>query len=209
MRREILIILSFLIGLPSFAEPQYPQVKSNAFIEAIAQRGAECRLLTRWQALSLRAMALEDRKRFTPQQRSGIDAAIRNQLASMTCKSDSLTVWVDAAREGFETEMLAPYLIVYQSLAKMPDPPQTFSAVSLRTDYAPVLEMIDTKLKEFETSGRVAEGGKPWPNYIERTKDAALGFVSSLENDGGDQAAAWIAQSALIVESWYEEETSE
>lgn len=209
MRPGILAIFSFLIGPLALANPQDSQVKSNAFIEAVAQRGNECGLLVEWQGLSLRAMALEDRKRFTREQHSGVEAAIQDQLANMTCDSESLTVWIDAARQGFEIELLSPYLIVYQSLAKMSDPPQTFSAISLRTDYTPIIESIDRKLTELEASGRAAEGGKSWPDYIERTAGAAFGFVASLEDDGGDQAAAWIAQSALIVESWYEQETVE
>jgi hypothetical protein len=117
-----------------------------------------------------------------------------------------LTLWIDGARKGFDTEMLPPYLVAYKALAGMEEPPRVFSATALRLDKQPVLAAIDAKLTELAASGRLAEGGKTWPDYIEDTSVAILEFTQELESEGGDQAAAWIAQSARIVETWYEDE---
>ena len=123
------------------------------------------------------------------------------------CDAERLTVWIEGARDGFDLEMLPPYLVAYQTLAEMDAPPMVFSATTLRLDQAPVLAAIETKLAELEASGRLAEGGKTWPVYIDDTSSAVRGFVDELGTEGGDQAAAWIAQSALIVGVWYSEET--
>lgn len=207
MRKAILMgVLACAIVGPLHAEPIPSQVQSNALIEAIAERGLECGQLKRWQNLSLRALALEDRRRWDAHKRGKLEAARSDQLADMDCESELMTAWIEAAREGFDYEMLPPYLIVYEAMAGMETPPHVFSAVSLRADRTPVIDAVHAKLDILSTSGRNAEGGKPWPEYIETTRDHALSFVSQLETEDGDVAAAWIAQSAMIVEAWYDEE---
>lgn len=204
------LIVASLIALaaPMVAagDPISQRVKSNALIETIAQRGQACGLLSDWEALSLKAMALEDRSRLDPEQQIQVGHVVQDKLSGMSCDDELLNVWIDGARRGFDTEMLPPYLVVYRTMATMEMPPKVFSATSLRRDYAPVLQAIDDKLSSLSTSGHLAEGGKPWPEYIAGTEQAAREFASSLESEGGDQAAGWIAQSALIVEAWFQEQ---
>jgi len=171
----------------------------------IAQRGAECGLLKEWEALSLHALSLQDREGWSDELLESLKAETARQMAETECDSEMLTLWIDASRPGFEAEMLPPYLVAYRTLAELGVPPHVFAGTALRLDKAPVIAAIDAKLAELAESGRPAEGGKPWPEYIDGTREAILQFVGQLEGEGGDQAAAWLAQSARIVETWYAE----
>jgi len=188
------------------ADPVPSKVRSGAFVEMVAQRGVECGLLKRWQDLSLRALSLQDRNGWAEEDVAALRAETARLVSATACDAESLTLWIEESRKGFDSEMLPPYLVAYKTLAEMDAPPRVFSATSLRLDKAPVLAAIDRKLEALAASGRPAEGGKPWPEYIDRTSAAILGFAGSLEAEGGDEAAAWIAQSGMIVEIWYEEE---
>ena len=199
-------LIALAMPLIASGDPISQRVDANALIETIAQRGQACGLLSNWEALSLKAMALEDRKRLEPDQQKQVGQVVQDKLYDMSCDNELLNVWIDGARRGFDTEMLPPYLVVYRTMATMEMPPKVFSATSLRQDHAPVLQAIENKLSSLSASGQLAEGGKRWPDYIAGTEQAAREFASSLETEGGDQAAAWIAQSALIVEAWFQEQ---
>lgn len=207
LKAAMAVLLVCTITSAASAERISSQVKSNALIEVIAERGLECNLLKRWQNLSLRALALEDRRRWDDEKRAQLATTRIAQGRYMSCDSEILNVWIEGARQGFDYEMLPPYLVVYETMASLDSPPHVFAAVSLRADRAPVLDAVRAELTALAASGRLAEGGKAWPEYIESTRAHALSFASQLEAEGGDQAAAWIAQSAMIVETWYDEET--
>lgn len=204
--RPMLCALALSLTSPvAIADTPPPQVRSGAFVEMIATRGVECGHLKAWQGHALKALALEDRKAWGADLIASLRVETEKLIADTECDAEALTVWIEAAREGFDSEMLPPYLVVYKTLAEMEFPPRVFLATSLRLDPAPVIAAIDAKLEDLAASGRKAEGGKDWPDYIVDTEAAVLEFVDSLEAEGGDQAAAWIAQSALIIEAWYQE----
>lgn len=202
--KPILCAMAFSMAGPIvIAETPPPKVRSGALVEMIATRGVDCGHLKSWQGHALHALALEDRKGWSAELVASLQTETARLIAETDCDAEILTVWIEGARKGFDTEMLPPYLVVYKTLATMEDPPRVFLATSLRLDPAPVVAAIDAKLLELAQSGRKAEGGKDWPDYIADTEAAVLEFVDSLEAEGGDQAAAWIAQSALVIEEWY------
>ena len=191
--------------LPALAAPVPANVRAAAFVEMIAVRGVDCGHLEIWQGQALRALALEDRRSWTASRVEALKAETARLLDETDCDSEALTVWIEGARAGFDYEMLPPYLVAYKTLSEMDSPPRVFLATSLRLDHTPVIAAIDTKLEILAASGRKAEGGKDWSVYAADTRAAVLDLSNSLEAEGGDQAAAWIAQSALIVEQWYSE----
>lgn len=204
--KPTLCALAIAVASPiALADPPPSQVQSGAFVEMIAARGVECGHLKVWQGHALRALALEDRKEWSVDLVASLRVETEKLIVDTECDAESLTVWIEAAQEGFDSEMLPPYLVLYKTLAEMESPPRVFQATSLRLDPTPVIAAIDAKLEELAASGRKAEGGKDWPDYIADTESAVLEFVDSLKAEGGDQAAAWIAQSALVIEAWYRE----
>ncbi|MCA8900523.1 MAG: hypothetical protein KDA53_04675 [Hyphomonas sp.] len=206
MKPLALLALALTACAASAADPVPPKVRSGAFVEMIAQRGVECGHLKQWQGLSLRALSLQDREGWPAEDVAALKAETARLASETACDAETLTLWIEGSRKGFDSEMLAPYLVAYKALAGMEAPPAVFTATALRLDKAPVVAAIDAKLEALAASGRPAEGGKPWPDYIDRTSTAVLEFAGSLEAEGGDRAAAWIAQSARIIEIWYEEE---
>ena len=205
LKNLVLCFAGASLAFAAHANPLPSRATSNALIETIARLGLDCGYLKRWESLSLRAMAHSDRERLADDQRPFVLSEIERLNAEMTCGSELLTAWIEAARQGFDYEMLPPYLVVYKTMAELDEPPRVFSATSLRLDRAPVIAAIEVRLKALEASGRPAEGGRPWPEYIEGVTAAATDFAEKIEAEGGDQAAAWIAQAAMIVELWYDE----
>lgn len=204
--KSILCAMTFSIAAPiAIAETSPPKVRSGAFVEMIATRGVECSHLKSWQGHALHALALEDRKAWSAELIGSLRVETARLVAETDCDAEILTVWIEGASKGFDAEMLPPYLVMYKTLAEMDNPPRVFLATSLRLDRAPVIAAIDAKLEELAASGRKAEGGKDWPVYKADTQAAVLEFVDALEAEGGDQAAAWIAQSAIVIEEWYKE----
>lgn len=205
MKYGLCATLLCLVSLPAIAQDVTPRVRSAALVEMIAQRGAACELLTNWQGLALRAASLEDRKNWTPEQVTSLKAETARLIENTECDSELLNVWIEGSSKGFDSEMLPPYLVAYKTLVEMEEPPHVFLATSLRLDHAPVIAAIDAKLEALAASGMKPEGGKTWPEYAEDTGEAIREFAQSLESEGGDQAGAWLAQSALIIEAWYRE----
>ncbi len=193
------------------AEPVSPKVKSAAFLEVVAAKGAECDLLRPWQATALRALNYRDMENWSAELREELAGETSRRLSETDCDNESMTAWIDGASKGFDSEMLPPYLVAYRAMARMENPPKAFSYITLRTDYAPAIAAIDAKLAALEASGAVAEGGKPWPDYIARTERFVEGFAQTLNSadaagEKADQAAAWLAQAALVVEQWLADE---
>lgn len=205
--RALIIILAVLASNGAVAQEVSSRVKSAALLEVIATRGAECGLMRPWQVASLRALNLNDMERWPPERRDGVAAETARQLADADCENETVKLWIDASSRGFDSEMLPPYLIVYRMLASEENPPKIFSQTAVRIRYQPVIDAINAKLTEIEASGAVAEGGKPWPEYIEGIEGAVREFVALLDDDAAplekrNEAAGWIAQSAHIVELW-------
>lgn len=194
-------------AVPAVSHAASNAVKSTAFVEAIATRGHACGLLAPWQASAIRALAVRDMERWDVGQRASLPTEIESALSKMTCESDVLAAWIEGASRGFDSEMLAPYLVVYRVLASYETPPKIFTYAAPRLQYASAVTAINVKLAELEASGAVPEGGGTWSAYIDRTETAARDFVSYLSNEDAapedrDMAAAWLAQSAHIIELW-------
>ncbi|MEM9170575.1 MAG: hypothetical protein AAGC56_13100 [Pseudomonadota bacterium] len=189
------------------AEPASSQIKAAAFMETVATRGLECGLLRPWQASAIRALTLTDLDRRTPAQRAEFAPELDRSLAERSCDDEGVQAWVDAASRGFESEMLAPYLVVYRALAASPAPPKLFTQTATRLQFAPAIAAIDAKLDALAASGLPAEGGKPWPDYIAGVEAAVLDLTAALDDPDAPpakrrEAAVMAAQSAHIVELW-------
>lgn len=188
------------------------QARSLVFVELAAERGLQCGLLTRWQAATLRAQVADAMTDWDAESRSEAARQVKEQAAETPCDSEAITIWIEAARRGLESEYLSPYLVIYRTVARLQPPPEAFSAVALRLDPTPAIAAIDAKLAALEASGATAEGGKPWPDYIAGIESAVQDLVEALRTGhetGGfepGEAAAYLAQSALITELWLEEE---
>lgn len=201
------VLLAFAIMSAAQAQDVPPRVRTSAFLEVVATRGLECGLLRPWQAASLRALNLLDMEGRQRDQRDLVVAETERLLAETDCDDESIKVWIEASRPGFDREMLPPYLVVYLTLVGYEDPPKVFTRATTRIRYGPAVEAISEKLLALEQAGVVPEGGQPWPDYIARTQEHVRGFVSSLADPDADlaeqnEAAGWIAQTARIVELW-------
>jgi len=191
-------------GLPS-------QNQSAAFLSVLAEKGLECEHLKPWQSLAIRAQLNEEISQRGRDNLVDVRTESQRLASEFTCETPAMTVWIEAASKGFETEMLPPYLVAYRTLASMDSPPHVFTSTALRTDYDPAIKAIDAMLARLETSGAKPEGGGTWPDYIAKISTAVTGFADTLTNaDAGgpdvDRAAAWIAQSAIIINAWLDDE---
>ena len=193
------------------AEELTGQMKSIALVQAIEKRGLECGMLTKWQAVSLRAQTMEEARRWTPEQHRAVVEHAEALAQETACDSQRLITWIDAASRGFDSEYLPPYLVMYRTFAQMDARPAVFDSVALRYDYTPAITAIDAHLADLEAMGAVPDGGAEWPVFIDKTSDGAeqlAGIVAgTVEDDrySADRAAAFIAQSALITELWLED----
>ncbi len=209
--RIFLAVTLLLVSQTASAQEVSNRVKSAAFLEVIATRGVECALMQPWQAGALRALNIRDMQGWSLDRREAFHEETNRQLGEVDCQDETMKTWIDAASRGFDSEMLPPYLIVYRTLVGYEDPPPVFTQTTLRLRYQPAIEAINAKLASIEASGAVAEGGKPWPDYIESIEKAARGFVSTLANPDAPieeqrEAAAFVAQSAHVVELWLMDE---
>ncbi len=173
----------------------------------MATRGVDCQLLRPWQAASLRALNLRDMEDWQADQRAAAVEEATRLLAETTCDDANLNAWTEAALLGFDREMLPPYLAAYLALVGYEDPPKVFTRATTRVRYGPAVEAIREKLSALEAAGVVPEGGMPWPVYIDETQAHVRGFVAALSDPDAsleerNEAAAWIAQTAHIIELW-------
>ncbi len=186
--------------------------KSIVFLLVAAERGHACGLVSEWQSAAIMAQALDDAARRESTRLPAVSAQVMAESTQTGCDDPAMNTWIDAARKGFESEFLPPYLVIYRAIARLDDRPKVFDAVALRHDHQPVIDAITAKLAQLEASGAVAEGGKPWPDYIAGIENRLSGISDILRGDatdggvGPDQAAAYLAQAAYITELWYEEE---
>lgn len=206
MNRLLLLFCAMI--LPGVAAAQTPaNVKSAAFLEVIATRGAACSLLKPWQASALRALVLQDMERWPREERALLPPEARARLATTTCEDEAVRAWIDAAQRGFESEMLAPYLVAYRHFARAETRPDVFTKTATRLRYAEAIDAISAKLDALAASGAVPDGGGPWPEFTSRIEDAMDDYMKTLasgEAPAGEQAkaAAFIAQAAHVVELW-------
>lgn len=202
------LLAALAIGPPAQTQWLPNQEDSLVLVSIIAERGEDCGLLHAWEAAGLQAQVVEGVRVRDSESRARIIETRRTRLAEMACDNELLNVWIEGARRNFDTEILSPYLVVYRAMARMDVPPTVFTATALRLEYAPAIAAIDRKIEMLEASGRVAEGGASWPDFIDRTEAYALEFAALLAGEGEegrtsrDRAAGWIAQSALITELW-------
>lgn len=213
-KSAISIIVIFAFMTVAKAQDVSPRVKSAAFLEVIAERGVDCGLMKPWQAASLRALNLRDMNGWSFERRQAFQEETARRLKDTDCTNEAMNVWIEGASRGFESEMLAPYLIVYRTIVGYESPPEIFTQTTVRLRYGPVVKAINAKLEEIQESGAPAEGGKPWPEYVAGIEEAARGFVSTLSNPDAsheerEQAAIFIAQTAHIVELWMLETPAE
>ena len=211
--RSLARVIAFILLGASGASSQEPssQVRTAAFLEVVAVRGVECDLMRPWQAAALRALNRQDMARWDDARRAEVVPETARQLSETDCENEAMQVWIEGSSRGFDAEMLPPYLVAYKAMAGMEDPPAVFAATALRLDYAPAVAAIDAKFAALEESGAVAEGGYSWPDYIERTEGFIEEFAATLADsettgEAADEAASWLAQSALIVELWLMDE---
>ncbi|MGD2133559.1 MAG: hypothetical protein PVI23_12265 [Maricaulaceae bacterium] len=211
--KRLLCLAASCVIVASTAHGQEPsqqapsRVRSAALVDVMATRGLECGLLRPWQAVALRALNNYDMKSWNPEQREMVWPETARQLAETDCENEMMRVWIEGSSRGFETEMLPPYLVAYRTLALMENPPEVFAATALHLDHGAAVDAIDAKFAELEASGAVAEGGYSWPDYIENTQGFIEAFAATLADPQAsgpeaDQAAAWLAQSVLVVELW-------
>lgn len=203
-----LLLTPLALGEPAQAQWLPGQEDSLALVSIIAEQGEACGLLHAWEAAGLQAQAVEGVRARDSESRARIIETRRARLAEMTCDNDLLNAWIEGARPNFDSEVLPPYLIVYRVMARMDVPPTVFAATALRLDYAPAIAAIDRKIEMLEASGRPAEGGADWPEYVRGIETHAREFAALVTGEGEvgrtsrDQAAGWIAQSAMITELW-------
>ncbi len=206
-----LVILTLPLGPNALAQGMLGQEDSLVLVSIIAERGEDCGLLHDWEAAGLQAQVIEGIRQRDSDSRARIIEDRRSRLAEMNCDDALLNGWIEGARPNLGHEVLPPYLIVYRAMAGMESPPSVFTATTLRIDHAPAIAAIDRHLDMLEASGRPAEGGAAWPEYISGIETHAAEFAASVTGEGSesrtsrDQAAGWIAQSALITEMWLQQ----
>jgi hypothetical protein len=202
---------ALLCASPVWGQQLSSRVRSAAMLEVIAERGVDCGLMRPWQAAALRALNRQDMASWEDEARAQAVSETDRQLGETDCDDGTMRLWIEGSSRGFDSEMLPPYLVAYRTLATMPEPPQVFAATTLRLDYAPAIAAIDAKFAALEASGAVAEGGYSWPDYIARTGGFIEEFAATLSDPdasgpAADEAASWLAQSALVVELWLADE---
>lgn len=205
------VILSLPLAPQALAQGLPGQEDSLVLVSIIAERGEDCGLLHDWEAAGLQAQVIEGTRQRDDESRARIIENRQTRLAEMTCDNELLNAWIEGARPNLGYEVLPPYLIVYRAMARMETPPTVFTATALRLDFAPAIAAIDQQLEMLEASGRPAEGGADWPGYIRGIETHAAEFAALVTGEGTesrtsrDQAAGWIAQSALITEMWLQQ----
>lgn len=198
---------------PALAQGLPGQEDSLVLVSVIAERGEDCGLLHGWEAAGLQAQVIEGVRQRDDESRVRMLENRRTRLAEMACDNELLNAWIEGAKPNFGHEVLPPYLIVYRTMARMEAPPTVFTATALRLDFAPAIAAIDEQLEMLDASGRPAEGGADWPAYIRGIETHAAEFAALAAGEGEegrtsrDQAAGWIAQSAMITEMWLQQTT--
>lgn len=218
MTRPTLFVLTAMFAAILSAGPAAAQnnglptrAQSVILMNFIADKGLECGLARPWQAALIEAMVLQETLQFDAGQRAEMAALAAERSAEADCDNGMLTAYLDAALPNLEAEGLSNYLVIYRAFAEMETRPAVFEHIALRDDYAPAVAAIGEKLAALEASGAVPDGGGSWDAFIAGTAEAAGELAGMLTGENPDaryspdEAAALIAQTALIVELWLED----
>lgn len=203
--------MALCVGGGAVAQEGLPSaVRSNAFVQMVAERGLECGLLKPWESAALAGMVRDDMSRRSEELQAQMEAEAARLSAETSCDANALNVWIEGSSPGFEREILPPYLVAYLQLAQMETPLEVFTDTTSLDDYGPAIARIEAKIDALEAEGVMPEGGMSWPAFMDRVEDFVAGFSAML--DSGDQDSAEIAQakgmiekSALITELWLQE----
>lgn len=185
-------------------------VRSNAFVQMVAERGLECDLLKPWESAALMGMVADDMSRRPEDMMAQMQTEAARLSAETACDAQALNVWIEGASPGFEREILPPYLVAYAQLARLETPPEVFTRITTLEDHGQAIEQIEAKIDALGAAGVTPEGGMSWPEYVERVDEFIAGFMAL--TDSGDaesaevaQAAGLIEQSVRITELWLQE----
>ena len=216
MRGEAMLksLSAALIGLCVFAasataQDNLPgQYRSLVFVEAIAQRGLSCALLRPWQSAALSVQVADETHRWTDAHRAQLQADAAAQAAAMACDNETLNVWINGAGRGFESEMLAHFIVIYAALSQMTPPVSLFAETTQLEQHADARVAITAKLDALEAAGAVPEGGGPWDAFIERTSTATVEIARGYESGElperytPTQIEALVVGSVRVTELW-------
>lgn len=214
------VIAAFSGALFSFAAPAQAENlpsrdRSVIMLHVIADKGLECGLLNEWESMVIRVQARQERRNWDRDRRQRAAAAIASDVAEKGCDDGLVTGWIDAARPNLSAEGLAPFLVIYQELAKLDTPPEMFDAASLRLDYTDAIDRIEAEFARLEAEGRVAEGGQGWDEYRAGLKvffDEAVIALAAGEpaaSRKSREALNYISFSVRVVETWLAETAAE
>lgn len=185
--------------------------RSVILLHVIADKGTECGLLDQWEGMVIKVQARQERQNWDKARRQRAARHIADDLETKTCDDGLVNGWIDAAKRNLSAEGLAPFLVMYQELAKLDMPPAIFDGATQRLDYTDEIARIEAEFERLEASGLKAEGGKEWDEYRAGLKVFLDEAVEAL--DSGDlntsrkagQALTYIATSVRVVETWLEE----
>ncbi|GLQ21372.1 hypothetical protein ACFFUB_10915 [Algimonas porphyrae] len=203
--------MAVMIPMTAQAETLPSRDRTVVMLHVIADKGQACGLLDQWEAMVIKVQARQERRDWDTARRQRADRAIAADMAEKSCDDDMVTVWIDAARPNLSSEGLAPFLVVYQNLAKRDRPPDSFDATTMRIDYTDAIERIEAEFERLEVEGRVAEGGKAWDEYragltvfIDEAVDA-MEQGEQAQSRKAREAITYMSVAATIVEVWLRE----
>lgn len=215
----ISLCLGLAVALITFAdmtakaqdEPLSSRDRSVILLHVIADKGTECGLLDQWESMVIKIQARQERRNWDTARRQRAAAIITKDLAEKTCDNSMITGWIDAARPNLSAEGLAPFLVIYQELARLEKPPALFDSATQRLDYTDVIARIESEFSRLQAAGFKAEGGKAWDEYRAGLKPFLDEALASLES--GDlstsrkarEALTYISTSVRVVETWLSE----
>jgi len=207
------VTLCSLVGLFGTAEAENLSSRDRSVIllHVISDKGFECGLLDKWESMVIKTQARQERRDWDKVRRQRAAEAIANDMAEKDCDDGAVTGWIDAARPNLSAEGLAPFLVMYQELAKLEKPPAPFDSATMRLDYSAPIARIEAEFARLEAIGRVAEGGQGWDDYRAGLKIFLDDAVASYEagepanSPKSREALTYMSLSGQIVETWLAE----
>lgn len=191
-------------GLPT-------QQQGAVLVDVIAIRGAQCELLTPWQAASLRIETRDQIARFDDSTQAAIRSDIDARAKGMTCDDGVLVQWIRGTAPNMEREYLPELLAGYRALAVMSPRPAPFDSVTGRAEYSEVVTRIDAKLAAMVAAGVRLPGGMTLDalNTRQARYAAQIGAAIAGADTSGRFTAAQARQIVIdagrIGELWLEE----
>lgn len=214
-KTSLICALAGAVLFGSSAQAQDDRLPSRdrtvVMLHVIADKGVECDLLDEWEAMVIKIQARQERRDWEKARRLRAARAIADDMAEKDCADKMVTGWIGAARPNLSAEGLAPFMVIYQHLAKMDMPVAMFDAATQRLDYSVPIARIEAEFERLEAKGRVAEGGKGWDEYraglIPFLDDAiaALQTGEPLDSRKSKEALVYISSAVRIVETWLDE----